>query len=164
MAKRKIPSGRSRTSTDIEVGDYVLALAVVGVGIVLYQSVGLIGKFGSSVAGGLGRVGDAGEWLAEGSEWWTDFGTETAGDVVAGGGSILNWSERQINRATGAPKWFIEANWNLGTAIGEATSVIPEAVGKRYYDYDPEGERSLLAKDDDSWGYGYGPKKGWLFG
>jgi len=24
--------------------------------------------------------------------------------------------------------------------------------------------RSLLGKDPDSWGYGYGPKKGWLFG
>ena len=135
MAKRSLPTGRSRTATDIEVGDYVLALAVVGVGIVLYQSIGAITKFGSSAAGGLGRIGDAGEWLAEGSEWWTDFGTETAGDVVAGGGNVVSWSERQINRATGAPAWFIQANWELGTAIGESTSAIPEALGKRYYDW-----------------------------
>ena len=135
MAKRSVPTGRSRTATDIEVGDYVLALAVVGTGIILWQGLGAVRAAGSATAGGLGRIGDAGEWLAEGAEWWTDYGAETAGDVVAGGGNVISWSERQINRATGAPKWFIEANWELGTTIGEATSAAPEAVGKRYYNW-----------------------------
>ena len=146
MAKRSVPTGRSRTATDIEVGDYVLALAVVGTGIILWQSVGAIRAFGAATYGGLGRIGDAGEWLAEGSEWWTDYGTETAGDVVAGGGSVLNWSERQINRVTGAPKWFIESSWDLGVDIGEATSALPEAAGQRYY----------------KWKKGLGPLASWV--
>ena len=141
MAKRTIPGGgTAKTRTDIEVGDYVLALAVVGTGIILWQGIGALQKFGgglerggAAILGGLGRIGDAGTWAAEGLEWWTDYGAETAGDVVAGGGNVLSWSERQINRATGAPKWFIEANWELGTDIGEATSAIPEAAGKKYY-------------------------------
>ena len=139
MAKRTIPKGKTaKYATDIEVGDYVLALAVVGTGIILYQSIGALRAAGGATAGGLGRIGDAGVWLAEGAEWWTDYGAETAGDVVAGGGDVLSWSERQINRATGAPEWFIRANWELGTSIGEATSAIPEAVGKKYYDVKKE--------------------------
>jgi hypothetical protein len=79
MAKRKIPAGKSSvTGGDIEVADYVLALAVVGVGIVLYQSVSALTLAGSRISDAGTRIADvgtraagAGDWFAEGTEFWT---------------------------------------------------------------------------------------------
>ena len=84
-----------------------------------------------SIATILGDTRALARWTGGGSEYWAKAGTQT-------------W-----DRFTGAPRFYWTEFWNQTTG--------QEGLG---ITNKPEGERGFFQKDEGSWGYGWGPKKG----
>tara|TARA_R100000808_G_scaffold12935_1_gene31856 strand:- start:232 stop:657 length:426 start_codon:yes stop_codon:yes gene_type:complete len=77
-------------------------------------------------------------------------GEQTASYVGTKIDDTQDYINKQANRITGAPEWAWRETLGSG-GLGLTGS-------------NKEDDRTLLGKDEGSWGWGYGPKKGWLFG
>ena len=109
-------------------------------------------------------------------------GEQTAGYVGTKIDDTQNYITSGIGRITGAPKYFWDetiGQGGLGLTGGSGYDNLVARVtntgdtrttGGGQYGYGrrrdntEDANRTLLGKDPDSWGWGYGPKKGFLFG
>ena len=124
----------SRGSNTSEVSDALITGGIIVVGgVVLYF---IAQSFSAARAAGQ-NVADAGGWVAEGIE----YGVGETEDAI-------DYATKQTERLIGAPKYIWDETLGQG--------------GLGLTGNEPGDERTLLGKDDDSWLYGYGPKKGSL--
>jgi hypothetical protein len=81
-------------------------------------------------------------------------GEQTASYVGTKIDDTQDYINVQANRITGAPEWA----WH--ETLGQGGLGLTGNTPETYRD----DSRTLLGKDEGSWGWGYGPKKGFLFG
>jgi len=113
-------------------------------------------------------------------------GEKTADYVGTKIDDTQNYITSGINRITGAPKYFWDETIGQGglgltggsgydnlvsrvtnsgdTRTNNRTTGGGQSGSRRRRDNTEDANRTLLGKDPDSWGWGYGPKKGFLFG
>jgi len=84
-----------------------------------------------SIATILGDTRALARYTGGGAEWWAATG------------------KSEYDRITGGPAYLWNEFWNQTTG--------QEGLG---ISNKPEGERGFYQKDEGSWGYGWGPKKG----
>jgi hypothetical protein len=111
-------------------------------------------------------------------------GEQTADYVGTKIDDTQNYITSGINRITGAPKYFWDetiGQGGLGLTGGSGYDNLVARVtnsgdtrtnnrstgggqsgSRRRRDNTEDANRTLLGKDSDSWGYGYGPKKGFI--
>ena len=77
--------------------------------------------------------------------WGVFTGASRTGTEIK---NLTGWLDAGWDKVFGAPEWaWRETLGQGGLGLTGGTN-----------------DRKLLGKDDDSWGWGYGPKKGWIFG
>ena len=130
-----------------KLGDDVLTIGlVVGGGIVaytLYKSFQVGQGIGSY---GAGKIDDAQNYVTGGISRVTGAPAWAWRETIGQGGLGLTGNKPATRRNT--------TRWSTGG--GQA--------GSRQRDTTTDSNRALLRKDDNSWGWGYGPRKGWLLG